>query len=261
MKSEDYNQNKGLRGINLVNLGRSIKLVFTGYLMIVAFGYVIAIGQLLVTHGMADGKFGLSINDIVYSYYGNSSGTVLEGKLTGSMKMNAKDEDRFKLIQWAREGGSQETYNNKIKTIVEQNCVLCHHAASSLPDFSQYDNLKKTVEPSQGASLQSLIRVSHIHLFGIGFLFMFMGIIFSLSTGVPHKFKYPVIVLPYCFLAMDVASWWLTKLNPNFAILVMISGIGLAISFTYMWVTSIYQMWFITDKYRLVDRRNAIMRD
>jgi len=52
---------------------------------------------------MADDKIGLSIEDIVYSYYENRSGTVLEQKLNGLMKMNAPDEDRFKIIQWVRD--------------------------------------------------------------------------------------------------------------------------------------------------------------
>jgi len=33
--------------------------------------YLLALAQILFTHGMADGKVGLSIEDIVYSYYGN----------------------------------------------------------------------------------------------------------------------------------------------------------------------------------------------
>ena len=55
-----------------------IKVLFTGYLCTVGIGYFFALIQILFTHGMADGKFGLSVDDIVYSYYGNRSGTVLE---------------------------------------------------------------------------------------------------------------------------------------------------------------------------------------
>ncbi len=54
-----------------------IKVLFTGYLCTVGVGYLFAIIQILFTHGMADGKFFLSVYDIVYSYYGNRSGTVL----------------------------------------------------------------------------------------------------------------------------------------------------------------------------------------
>jgi hypothetical protein len=250
------------RGINLISFGTSIKLLFTGYLTTVAAGYIMALIQILFTHGMADGKFGLSIDDIVYSYYGNRSGSLLESKLNGSMRANASDQDRFKLIQWARDGGDQAVYDKEVKQLVEKNCVICHNAgAGSLPDFSQYENLKKTTESNQGATFQSLTRVSHIHLFGISFIFMFVGIIFSFSTGVPGKYKYPAIIMPYLFLLIDIASWWLTKLNPNFALLVIIAGSGLGLSFAFMWLVCMYQMWILGGVLKQSDRRNAAMRD
>jgi|APLak6261674355_1056100.scaffolds.fasta_scaffold00142_21 hypothetical protein len=250
------------RGANLTSFGTSIKLLFTGYLTTIAAGYLMALIQILFTHGMADGKFGLSLDDIVYSYYGNRSGSVLESKLNGSMKANAPDQERFTLIQWARDGGSEAEYDDKIKAIVDKNCVICHNAnAGSLPDFSKYENLRKTTESNQGATFQSLTRISHIHLFGISFIFMFVGIIFSFSTGVPRKYKYTAIIMPYLFLLIDIASWWLTKLNPHFALLVLFAGFGLGLSFAFMWCVSMYQMWILGGLLKQSDRRNAIMRD
>lgn len=87
--------------VNLCNLGMSVKLLFTGYLITIATGYLFALVQILFTHGMADGQFGLSLNDIVYSYYGDRSGSIMESKLNGSMKYNAPEEERFKIIQWS----------------------------------------------------------------------------------------------------------------------------------------------------------------
>ncbi len=106
------------KGANLISFGTSIKLLFTGYLTTIAAGYIMALIQILFTHGMADGQFGLSLNDVVYSYYGDRSGSVLESKLNGSMKFNAPDDDRFKIIQWVRDGASQTVYDADIKPIV-----------------------------------------------------------------------------------------------------------------------------------------------
>lgn len=250
------------RGANLISFGLSIKLLFTGYLTTIAAGYLMALIQILLTHGMADGKPGLSMNDIVYSYYGDRSGSVLESKLNGSMKFNAPDQERFKIIQWVRDGASQAEYDNNIKAVVDKNCVVCHNAtAGSLPDFSKFENLQKASESNEGATFQSLTRLSHIHLFGISFIFMFVGIIFSFSTGVPGKYKYPAIVMPYLFLLIDIASWWLTKLNPNFALLVIFAGAGLGGSFAFMWSVSMYQMWVLGGIKKQSDRRNAVLRD
>lgn len=250
------------KGANLISFATSIKLLFTGYLVTIAAGYIMALIQILFTHGMADGQFGLSLNDIVYSYYGDRSGSVLESKLNGSMKFNAPDEERFKIIQWVRDGASQNEYDANIKPIVEKNCVTCHNAgASSIPDFTEFENLKKLSASSQGATFQSLTRLSHIHLFGISFIFMFVGLIFSFSTGVPCCYKYPAIVMPYLFLLIDIASWWLTKINPHFAWLVIIAGFGLGVSFAFMWTVSMYQMWILGGILKQSDRRNAILRD
>lgn len=250
------------KGANLISFGMSIKLLFTGYLVTIGTGYVMALIQILFTHGMADGKFGLSMDDIVYSYYGDRSGSVLESKLNGSMKTNAPDQDRFKIIQWVRDGASEADYNANIKPVIEKNCLMCHNAnAGSLPDFSKFEALKKASESSEGATFASLTRLSHIHLFGISFIFMFVGVIFSFSTGVPCKYKYPAIVMPYLFLLIDIASWWLTKLNPHFAWLVILAGGGLGVSFAFMWTVSMYQMWILGGIMKQSDRRNAILRD
>ncbi|OAI28195.1 MULTISPECIES: hypothetical protein [Methylomonas] len=250
------------KGINLISFGTSIKLLFSGYLTTVGAGYLMALIQILFTHGMADGKFGLSLDDIVYSYYGDRSGSVLESKLNGSMKYNAPDQERFKIIQWVRDGAEEATYDRDIKPIVETRCLMCHNAsAGSLPDFGRFDNLKKLAASNEGATFQSLIRISHIHLFGISFIFMFVGIIFSFSTGVPCKYKYPAVVMPYLFLLIDIASWWLTKLNPHFALLVILAGAGLGVAFVFMWTVSMYQMWILGGVLKRKDRRNAVMRD
>jgi hypothetical protein len=247
---------------NLCNMGYALKLLFSGYLIAIAFGYIFGLTQILFTHGMADGEFGLSLQDIVYSYYGDRSGSVMESKLNGSMKFNAPEEDRFKIIQWVREGARESSFDEQVKPIFEKNCTICHTAnAGYLADFSKFENVKKLSQSDEGATFQSLIRVSHIHLFGISFIFMFVGIIFSFSTGVPRKFKYPAIVMPYLFLLLDISAWWLTKFNPHFAWVVVLAGGGLGLAFAFMWIVSMYQMWISGCFLQRHDRRNAVMRD
>lgn len=223
-----------------------IKVLFTGYLCTVAIGYLFAIIQILMTHGMADGKLGLSVDDIVYSYYGNRSGTVLEQKLSGSMKENAPELERFKIIEWIRDGAHQATYQSDgIETIIENRCVMCHNKeASGIPDFSKFESIQAVTEQDTGVTFASLIRVSHIHLFGISFIFMFTGLIFSFSETKSALYKCIAIGTPYAFLIADILSWWLTKIHPMFAWLIILAGTGMAFSFATMWLTSIAEMWF-----------------
>lgn len=222
-----------------------IKVLFTGYLCTVGIGYLFALIQILFTHGMADGKFGLSVDDIVYSYYGNRSGTVLETQLNGPMKENAPDQERFKIMEWVREGADSEAYKDDgIKKIIESRCVMCHNKeASGVPNFSNFEGLKPYTTQDTGATFASLTRVSHIHLFGISFIFMFVGLIFSFAETPTTQYKCIAIGMPYGFLIADIMSWWLTKIHPMFAWLVIFAGMGMGISFMFMWVTSILEMW------------------
>jgi hypothetical protein len=222
------------------------KVLFTGYLCSVAVGYFFALVQILFTHGMADGQFGLSIDDIVYSYYGNRSGTVLEKKLNGSMKQNASEKERFEIMQWVRDGADIKTYESAgVKKIIDERCVMCHNKdAGTIPDFSDVEVLKTVTTEDEGATFASLTRVSHIHLFGISFIFMFVGIIFSFAQSPTVKYKCIAIGMPYAFLLVDILSWWLTKIHPMFAVLVILAGMGMGVSFMFMWAISILEMWF-----------------
>ncbi len=235
--------------ITLSELDIPLKVLFTGYLTTVAIGYLFALIQILFTHGMADGKFGLSIDDIVYSYYGNRSGTVLETKLNGSMKNKASEQENFAIMQWVRDGALKEEYTGqKPEKIITSKCQMCHNeAAVGIPDFTKFENIKALAEQDHGATFRSLTRVSHIHLFGISFIFMFVGIIFSFSTTASTHYKSIAIGMPYAFLIIDILSWWLTKLSPMFASLIMVAGAGMGVSFAFMWIISIKEMWFINN--------------
>ena len=123
---------------------------------------------------------------------------------------------------------------------------MCHSTMPSIPDFTKYENVKKEAVISEGASVTSLTRVSHIHLFGISFIFFFMGLIFSFAVGIPRWLKILAIAFPFGFLILDVLSWWLTKWLPGFAWLTIIGGIGYSLASTFMWFTSMYQMFVLS---------------
>lgn len=233
----------------LKDMNSSLKLLFTGYLIIIAVGYCVSIGQILLTNGMADGKLDLSVDDIVYSFHGNRSGSLLENKLNGSMKNRLPDKERIEIIQWIRSGAKESAFAPRIQEIFSRYCVSCHNsvASSIIPDFTLFDNIKKRSLSNHGTSFAALTRISHIHLFGIAFIFLSVGVIFTFSASLPLKLKNFIIVMPYLFLGVDVLSWWLTKLEPLFAWAVMLSGGGLVILFVLMWTVAIYEMWFMPN--------------
>ena len=231
---------------NLPNLPTPVKALFAGYLLVIGLGLVMAGLQIMLTHGMADGKVGLSVDDIVYSYYGDRSASKLESKLNGSMKDMGTPEGRLEIIKWARNDSSMEEWHSHIKATFVQNCTHCHGVIPGLPDFNNFEEAKIQAKVDEGASVQSLTRVSHIHLFGISFIFFLMGFIFSFSVYVPRWLKITVIVFPFAFLILDILSWWLTKWSPHFAWLTIIGGIGYSLASTFMWFVSMYEMFILS---------------
>jgi hypothetical protein len=232
--------------LNLPNMPTPIKVLFSGYLLAIGLGLAMAGLQIMLTHGMADGKPGLSLDDIVYSYYGDRNSSKLEGKLNGSMKEMGTPEARLEIIKWVRNGAPEAEWDSHIKEVFSQNCVACHGVLPGLPNFNKLEEVKIAAKVNEGASIQSLTRVSHIHLFGISFIFFMMGFIFSFSVGVPRLLKIIVIAFPFAFLILDILSWWLTKWSPHFAWLVMIGGFGYTLASTFMWVVSMYEMLILS---------------
>jgi hypothetical protein len=235
----------------LAQLSAPYKYLFTGFLLVIGVGLMMAGAQIMLTHGMADGKPGISINDIVYSYYGNRSGSKLESMLNGAMKPMAPDEVRFELIQWARDEAPVDQWASRIEPLLQKNCVACHNADSPQPDFTKMEVVRKLAEVDQGASIGTLTRVSHIHLFGIGFIFLFVGWIFGMAEF-NCRWKIILIVTPFVFLIVDVLSWWLTKYFPIFAWLTMIGGFGYSAASTIMIFTSLGQMWLPRESWPAV---------
>jgi len=246
--------------LNLPSLSIALKILFTGYLSVASVGLITAGLQILLTHGMADGVFGLSVDDIVFSYYGNRENSKLEAKLNGTMKDKADVHERTEIIKWVRAGSSEAEWHQKINAIVTQNCVKCHGVIPGLPNFTTYEGIKPSAKIDEGASIHDLTRVSHIHLFGIAFIFFFICLIFSLSVNIPPLLKATAIGMPFLFLLVDICSWWLPKWFPSFAYVTIVGGLAYNTAAAFMILTSLYQMW-ILPRFGKIYRVNSWLED
>lgn len=241
--------------MELKTISLPLKVLFTGYLIVIGVGLLMAGIQILLTHGMADGKFGLSVDDIVYSYYGNRGNSKLETKLKGTMKEMASYEDKAAIVKWVQAGSPRDGWDNSVQSIVHANCVRCHGTVPGLPSFATYEGITVYTEIDEGATIQSLARVSHIHLFGIAFIFFFVCAIFSLASGIPSSLKSLAIGFPFAFLLIDILCWWLVKWYPIFARVEIAAGTGMNIAAAFMILTSLYQMWFLPMRRHAVDEQ------
>lgn len=223
------------------NFSPSQNLLFTFILITLGLGYMFAMIFLWETHSGLDGKSGLSAKDIAIAYRG-ATVSRLELALKGPMSDKLDKESRAKILHWIENGNDTAVYNSTIKPIVDTNCKLCHGSGNPhLPNLMTYDNLVALTKSSKGITIGTLVKVSHIHLFGLTFIFALTGIIFSFSY-VKIWFKRTIIVLPF------IGSWWITKVSESFAYVVIISGILMAIAFIIQFTISIKHMWFYTNK-------------
>jgi len=233
----------------------SMRTLFTGALLVLGLGYIFAMLYIFAAHSAADGKPGLSVDDIKITYSGSKDVTPLEKALRGPMSGMLPQKDLGTMLDWIRDGADKKTYSANIETIVSDNCLSCHDGSNPhLNNLDGYENIEVVVAQDTGADLYTLVRVSHIHLFGLTFIFFIVGFIFSHSYLRPVWLKSVIIIAPFIGVMSDVLGWYVTKVFTPFAWVVLIAGAVNGLSFAVMWVISMYQMWLYRVPEHVRDR-------
>lgn len=234
------------------------KVVYTGALLTLGMGYAFAMIYVVANHANRDGDPMLSVNDIVIAYSGTNAGTKLESALKGPMSSMLSADENMKIVGWLREGASEEKYNSAMKPIFDKRCIVCHNNRNPhIPPLEDYKGVMHVAEKDTGMNIFTLVRVSHIHLFGLTFIFFIVSSIFSHAYLRREWMKVAIVVVPFFAIAADILSWYITKVFQPFAWVVIISGAMMGASFALQFFISVYQMWF----YRLpADEEDAETR-
>lgn len=232
--------------LHFSELPYSMRAVYTAALLILGMGYLFALIYLFHTYSGKDGNpLTLSYEDIVIAYTGSGKDSRLESALRGSMAAMLPPEESGPIVAWVKEGADRGGFEKQVRPILDKRCMTCHDGSNPhLVNLSGFDNVKKVTERDTGTGIFTLVRVSHIHLFGLTFVFFIVGSIFSHAYVRPVWFKCAVVVLPFAALILDVGSWYFTKLYHPFALVVMAGGGVMGLCFAFMWAVSMYQMWF-----------------
>ncbi|MEW5757824.1 MAG: hypothetical protein AB1810_16160 [Pseudomonadota bacterium] len=226
-------------------LPQSLKVLYTMILLILGLGYVFAMIQIYEVHAGRDGKPGISVADIEIAYRGSEGGTRLEAALLGPMASMLPEEEAASIIGWIHAGAQQASFAAQVQPILELRCHGCHGGANPhIPTLLSYQEVKALTVLDTGVSIGTLVRVSHIHLFGLTFIFGFLGLIFSHAHWRRAHVKSIIVAVPFVAIFIDIASWWLTKVSGGFAYAVVIGGALMGVSFAIQWLVSMYQMWF-----------------
>jgi hypothetical protein len=225
----------------------SQRTLYTATLLILGLGYLFALLNVYFTYaGRAGGNpLLLSYEDIVVAYSGSGKGSRLEAALRGPMSAMLPQDERSLLVTWVQEGSGREVYERSIRPTFDRRCMSCHDGSNPhLVNLGSYETVKKVTETDTGAKLSTLVRVSHIHLFGLTFIFFIMGLIFSHAYLRPVWLKCAIIAAPFVAIVFDVSSWYFTKLYHAFAWVVLGAGGVMGMCFAFMWLVTMYQLWF-----------------
>ena len=238
----------------------SLRVLYTATLLVLGLAFFFAALYLYHNYaGRAGGNpFLVSYQDIMVAYAGSGTGSRLESALRGPMSTMLPPDEANILVTWAQEGADRGKYETDIKPLLDKRCMACHDGSNrQISSLNGYDNLKKVAEQDTGVNIFTLVRVSHIHLFGLTFIFFIMGLMYSHAYVRPVWFKCTIIALPFAAVIMDVFSWYLTKLYRPFAIVVLLSGGLFGVCFAFMWVTTMYQLWFSSPPPAVLQRKDG----
>ena len=189
-------------------LPATMRTLFTGALLVFGLGYLFAAIYVFAAHSQADGRPGLSVDDIKITYGGSAETTPLEKALRGPMSGMLPQRDMATVLEWIHEGANKRAFEADIEPIFEANCLSCHDGSNPhLSNLDGFENVALTVEQDTGADLYTLVRVSHIHLFGLTFIFFIVGFIFSHAYLRPLWLKHLIIIAPFAGVAIDVLGW------------------------------------------------------
>lgn len=230
--------------IHFSELAISRKVLFTAAFCTLGFGYLFAMAMVWISHAGRDGGEMLSVKDVVIAYAGSDSGTRLESALKGPMSKMLPANENLQIVEWVQKGTKKEDYDSKIGPIFEKRCVVCHNDRNPhLPSLESLEKVLKVAEKDTGFNMHTLIRVSHIHLFGLTFIFFIVTFIFSHAYMRQEWLKSVIIAVPYIAIAADISAWYLTKMNHAFAWMVIGAGAAMGSCFGLMFVISMWQMW------------------
>jgi hypothetical protein len=227
----------------------SEKILYSLFLMTIGIGYLFGLTHLYYTHQMRDGQPGMSIQDVMIAYYGSQDKTRLGSAINGGpMEPNLKSvDDKEKILAWLSTGKSKEHFEQDVAPILNRDCAaVCHNGETnpSLPNLSTYEGVME-VASSKAAPLPGLVKISHIHLFGIAFILLFVGRIF-IYCDISVSLKRIIVVIPFLSLLIDTMSWFITRNYPSFAYVVVGSGAIMGLSMGAQIIISLYQMWIGT---------------
>src|SRR5512141_2138338 len=195
--------------LHFSQLPPSTRALYTAVLLVLGLAY--SFGGVYLYHTYAGRAGGnpmmLSTQDIAIAYGGRREASRLESALKGPMREMLPADEVGPILAWIHAGADRAAYERDIRPTFEQRCMACHNGSNPhLANFSNFDTLRNLAQRDTGANIFTLVRVSHIHLFGLTMVFFILGSIFSHAHLRRTRLKSVMIVMPFAALVADIGA-------------------------------------------------------
>lgn len=231
--------------MTLRNLALPVKVLYTCIMLTLGTGYFFAITYLFMSSIEPHTREGDSVlQAVMEKYYGRRDVTAMESALEGEMGGWVTPEEKAKLLKWIHNGATEADYPT-VEPIIQENCAACHnHDDMPGAPMTAFAEVAAFTQQDTGVSVQRLVRVSHIHVFGLTFIFTIISGIFVQSEA-KSSWRAVLVAIPFLAIWADVGGWWFTHFNPTFASTVIVGGALAGLSLGVQIFLSLYEMWLL----------------
>lgn len=243
----DDTDRPGLRALAL-----PARLLVTLFLLGAAAGLLAGEGNVLASHAAADGRPGLSMEDLRRTYHGRPGWTLIASMVDGGpMEKHVPiPSERKAILDWARGGARREDFDAARK-VLDARCVKCHSPGGEKEESpfaeareagARWDLVSNYARPDRGMSLAARATTTHAHLFAMSTLYALMGAVFLL-TNTRRAVKAAAVALPFVGMFVDIGSWWLAMLHPAFVWTIVAGGTLVAAGTVVLVARPLWEMW------------------
>lgn len=255
------------------------KVMLTIFLFVIGCGYLVAVANIFYSHRMADGKAGLSVDDIRAVYSGmeisrRTSDEIPSRMLTmvrGAMRQYIEDEADFATLEtWLKTGAVKEAMSEGAEPrktperAIIRNCLRCH-AQSTESDISRkapfgpddltvdYEMMKPLLATVTSTSvdriqappqytLERLVLISHQHMLAIPVFTVIVGLLF-MTTRRPVRGKAWLTPLPMMAVVLDFIGWWLSRTAEPMVLVIAAAGGVFGMAFGFQIIAVAVDLW------------------
>jgi hypothetical protein len=245
------------------------RLLVTSALSVLTAGFVVS--ELFVAQTLRTTGGGLGLRAIGTTFHGDRTTTRLKKMALGSMKRYfssfedarrlepEEQADLDRLLAWSDAGAPESDYWDSserrrkpgpiLRLLQRHGCLDCHSATATTignkkdSPLDSYAEVRRFTEPDHGMDQRRLLMLSHVHLLGMGFLFLLLGAAVA-ASGWPARARAALIVSGPLAVLLTVGGWWLVKAEgPLYAPVVLIGGTLMTLTFGAAVTAVLVDLW------------------